>query len=69
MNLLNLRIQKDIPFQWRESRLMLMANVFNLFNDDAVTRFRSNLATSDIYHTPSQVLLPRRMMLGVKFDF
>jgi outer membrane receptor protein involved in Fe transport len=69
VNLLNLRLQKDIRFQWRESRLMLIANVFNLLNDDAVTRFRSNLATSDIYHAPREVLLPRRLMLGVKFDF
>ncbi len=69
VNLLNLRIQKDILFPWRGSRLMLIANVFNLFNDDAATTFRTDLATSDIYHTPNQVLLPRRVMLGVKFDF
>jgi outer membrane receptor protein involved in Fe transport len=69
VNLFNLRIQKDVPLGWKDSRVSLIGNFFNLFNDGAVTRYRTDLATSDIYHTPSQVLLPRRLMLAVKFDF
>jgi hypothetical protein len=68
-NLFNIRIQKDIPLGGRGARLSLLANVFNLFNEDAVTRYRSNLATSDIYHTAREVVLPRRLMIGAKFNF
>ncbi|MGH9336112.1 MAG: hypothetical protein ACRD21_20430, partial [Vicinamibacteria bacterium] len=69
VNLLNLRIQKDIPLGAGGARLSLLGNVFNLFNDDAVTDFRTDLATSEIYHTPSDVVQPRRLMIGAKVAF
>lgn len=69
VNLFNLRIQKDVQLGEGGARLSLLVNFFNLFNDDAATRFRSDLATSDIFHTPREVLQPRRLMLGVKMAF
>lgn len=68
-NLLNLRIQKDFRLGKGDARLSLLANVFNVFNNDAVLLFRSNLATADIYHQPSDITFPRRAMLGAKFAF
>lgn len=68
VNLLNFRLEKSVSVG-KGARLTLLANVFNAFNDDAVTDFRSDLATSDIYHAPEQVVAPRRLMLGAKLDF
>lgn len=68
VNLLNLRLEKSVDVG-KGARLTLLGSVFNTFNDDAVTNFRSDLATSDIYHAPEQVLAPRRLMLGAKLDF
>jgi outer membrane receptor protein involved in Fe transport len=67
-NLLNLRLQKDIRLKG-DARLSVLANVFNVFNDDAVLTFRSSLATSALYHQAATLQHPRRAMLGVKFDF
>jgi outer membrane receptor protein involved in Fe transport len=67
-NVFNLLIEKD--FQLKEGvRLGLRGSIFNLFNNDAVVSFRTDLATSALYHQPSQVLPPRRAMLGVKLTF
>jgi outer membrane receptor protein involved in Fe transport len=68
-NLLNLRLQKDVRLGKGDARVSLLANVFNVFNDDAVVTFRSTLATSALYHQPATVLHPRRAMLGAKFEF
>lgn len=69
VNLLNVRVQKDLRLGKQGARVSLIANVFNLLNDDAVTRYRSDLATSDVYHVPEELVVPRRLMLGAKFDF
>jgi outer membrane receptor protein involved in Fe transport len=68
-NLLNVRLQKDIRLGRGDSRLSLLASVFNVFNDDAVLTFRSLLATSALYHQPASVVHPRRAMLGAKVEF
>jgi hypothetical protein len=68
VNLLNLRLEKDVRLG-KDARVTFIANLLNLFDDDAVIRFRSDLATSDIYHAPREVLAPRRLMLGAKVDF
>jgi hypothetical protein len=68
VNMLNIRLEKEIRFG-KDARLTVLANLFNAFNDDAVTVYRSDLSTSDIYHAPDEVLPPRRLMLGAKLDF
>ena len=70
VNLLNVRLQKDIRLGDGGAHLRLIVNAFNLLNDDAHLDFRSDLASSpEIYHQPRDFLLPRRLMLGVKLDF
>jgi hypothetical protein len=68
-NLLNLRLQKDFRLGKGDARLSLLANLFNVFNEDATLTFRSNLATSDLYHEPATLIHPRRAMLGAKLEF
>ncbi len=69
IDLLNLRLQKDIRLGKGDTRVALTANLINVLNRNTATRLRSDLATSDIYHAPRVVLAPRRLMLGAKFDF
>jgi outer membrane receptor protein involved in Fe transport len=69
IDLLNLRLQKDIRIGKGGARLAVIANLFNALNGNEAIRFRSDLATAEIYHAPREVLAPRRLMLGTKFDF
>lgn len=69
IDLLNVRIEKDVRLGKGDARLGLVANVLNVLNGNEATRFRNDLATSDLYHVPRDVLAPRRLMLGAKFDF
>jgi outer membrane receptor protein involved in Fe transport len=70
LNVLDLRLQKNITLA-KELKLRLFANVFNLFNDNAVQAFQSDVATSSNYGKPNlnKTLPPRRAMLGAKIDF
>lgn len=68
-NLLNVRLQKDFRLGKGDARVSLLANVFNVFNEDATLTFRSNLATSALYHNAATLVHPRRAMLGAKFEF
>ncbi len=69
IDVLNLRLQKDFNLGKGDARLSLIANLLNVFNGNVATAFRSDLATSDIYHAPKDVLAPRRLMLGAKVDY
>ena len=70
VNNLDIRGQKD--FRFRESvRLSLFIDVFNLTNDASYQRYLSDIGTNPDYGRPrgDSFALPRRAMLGAKFDF
>jgi hypothetical protein len=67
-HLLNLRLEKTFNI-YKTARLSILGDVFNLFNDDTVTRWRSYDVWRDTYKLPMVIPYPRRFQLGVKFQF
>jgi len=64
----DLRVQKDFVLAG-DVRLGLIANVFNLFNDDSYEATRSSISTSSVFNLPDGFIRPRRVMLGAKLRF
>jgi hypothetical protein len=67
-NRLDLRIQKSFAIR-DEVRLAVFGDLLNLLNDDAHQAVLSPLGTSEDFGSPSDFLLPRRLMLGAKLTF
>ena len=51
------------------ARLGVFADGFNLLNEDAHEATVSDMGTSSTYHLPTDFLLPRRLMVGARFQF
>ncbi len=67
-HLLNLRLEKSFNI-YKTARISVIGDVFNLLNDDTVTRWRSSNVWSGSYQVPMWIPYPRRVQLGVKFQF
>ena len=67
-NVLDVRISKAFRFG-ETGRVELMANLFNVTNDQPEEDFVSTLVTSPNFEEPRRWLLPRRLMLGIKFAY
>lgn len=67
-NNLDLRIQKKFPVG-KEAGISLFADILNVFNDNTNEDVLSQLGTSDSFGVPSQIFLPRRLMVGGKITF
>jgi outer membrane receptor protein involved in Fe transport len=67
-NLLDIRVQKDFKLG-QTARFALLADALNLFNNDANDGVGSRLGTSENFGTPTDFVLPRRLMLGAKLTF
>jgi outer membrane receptor protein involved in Fe transport len=65
--LLDLRLQKE--FGSGRARFALLADILNVFNNDANDSVGSRLGTSDSYGLRTDFVLPRRLMLGAKLNF
>ena len=66
-NLLDLRLQKE--FGSGRARFAILADILNVFNNDANDSVGSRLGTSDSFGLRTDFVLPRRLMLGAKFNF
>jgi hypothetical protein len=67
-HLLNLRVEKSFNI-YKTVRFSVMGDIFNLLNDDTVTRYRSYDVWRDSYKVPMVIPYPRRFQLGVKLQF
>jgi outer membrane receptor protein involved in Fe transport len=67
-NSLDVRISKDFTVSGR-SRVQLFADVLNLFNANTNEDVLSRLGTSESYAIPSEIVAPRRLMIGAKFQY
>jgi len=67
-HLVNLRVEKSFNI-YKTARISVLGDIFNVFNDDAVTRWRSYDVWSNSYKVPNWIPYPRRFQLGVKFQF
>ncbi len=65
---LDLRLEKAFTLAARY-RLGVVFDVFNVFNDDAVTGYKSTYVTSSNYTVPSSIVGSRYYQLGVRFNF
>ena len=65
---LDVRLQKDFKLG-TQPRLSLFADVLNLFNDDAYENIGSRIATSTAFGEPTRFILPRRALIGMRFEF
>jgi hypothetical protein len=68
LNLLDLRLQKAFPLR-RGARFDLFADALNLLNVDESEGILSHVGTQSTFAQPSNFVLPRRVMLGAKFEF
>jgi outer membrane receptor protein involved in Fe transport len=66
--LVDLRVQKDFSVG-KGARIGFFFDGLNLLNDNANEAVRSSLATSSSFDIPDVFILPRRFMLGAKFQF
>ena len=67
-NLLDLRLQKLFSLG-RDARAGLFFDFLNLFNEGTNEDVLSQLGTSESFGLRSDFLPPRRVQLGVKFQF
>jgi len=65
---LDLRLEKEFRL-FKQARLKLLIDVWNLFNSDYNNYVASTNAESDAYLAPSGYTLPRRAQLGIRFVF
>jgi hypothetical protein len=64
---LGIRVGKDIAFGTRMLRLSL--DVQNLLNDDTPLSIDNNSSHTATYLDPTQIFLPRRAVLGIRYNF
>ena len=67
-NVLDLRVQKDFSVS-DTARIGIFGDIFNLFNDDAHEDVLGQLGTADTFGVPDGYIIPRRLQIGVKFQF
>ncbi len=67
-NLVDLRLQKDFSFG-NDKSIVIIADIFNVLNDDAYEVVVSSDSTSSTFNVPDDFVFPRRVQLGVKFRF
>jgi outer membrane receptor protein involved in Fe transport len=68
LTIVDTRFQKD--FRLRSGvRFSLIADVLNLFNENAEQAVQSTNVTSNVYQYPTSFVFPRRGMLSAKFSF
>jgi hypothetical protein len=65
---LDLRLEKEFRL-WKQTRLKLLIDVWNIFNADYHLGVGSTIGLSDAYLVPSWYVLPRRAQLGIRFVF
>jgi hypothetical protein len=65
---LDLRVEKEIRL-WKQARLKLLIDVWNIFNADYNNWVAETNAASSAYLSPSGYVLPRRAQLGIRFVF
>jgi len=66
--MLDIRIQKTFTL-YRNVRFSVLADVFNLLNDDTIRGWRSYNLWSWNYGQPSSIPAPRRLQIGLKLEF
>lgn len=67
-HLLNMRLQKTFSI-YNTVKLHAFVDIFNLLNDDTITRWQSSNVWSSSYQQPMWIPYPRRAQVGVKLEF
>ncbi len=65
---LDMRLEKEFRL-WKQTRLKLLIDVWNIFNADYYYYVAETNAASDAYLAPSGYVLPRRAQLGIRLVF
>jgi hypothetical protein len=65
---LDLRLEKEFRL-WKQTRLKLLIDIWNVFNADYNNYVAETNADSDAYLAPTGYVLPRRAQLGIRFVF
>src|SRR5262249_6213647 len=68
LNDLQIRVDKDIPFGGAK-RLRLSVDLFNLFNVDTPVTVQQVSGQAVAFLTTTDIFLPRRAQIGVRFEF
>jgi hypothetical protein len=67
-SLLDFRLQKTFNI-YKSLQFDAMIDVFNLFNSDTVTEYRSHEQWALAYNEPSFIFYPRRLQIGLRLRF
>jgi hypothetical protein len=68
MHKVDFRVQKTFNL-YKSFKLHAFADIFNLLNDDTVTRFRTYNMWRDDFQEPMWIPYPRRVQIGIKLEF
>jgi hypothetical protein len=68
LNDLQFRLDKDFRFSGRQ-RLRLSVDLFNVFNVDTPINVQQNSTQTLAFLTPTDIFLPRRAQIGVRYEF
>ncbi len=68
VKMLDFRVEKTLTL-YRNVRLSVLADVFNLLNDNTITGFRSYSVYSTVFRQPSSMPAPRLLQIGLKLQF
>jgi hypothetical protein len=66
--MLNIRVAKTFTL-YKNVRLSVLGDVFNLLNSDVIAGFRSYRVWSQVFRLPSSMPLPRRLQVGLRLEF
>jgi Carboxypeptidase regulatory-like domain/TonB-dependent Receptor Plug Domain len=69
LNLIDLRVQKDLAIPGSTMKLGLFLDAMNLANSDTNEGVASVLGTSSAFGVPTKYIPPRRMQLGMKVQW
>jgi Carboxypeptidase regulatory-like domain/TonB dependent receptor-like, beta-barrel/TonB-dependent Receptor Plug Domain len=68
LNLLDIRLEESVPIGG-SAQLAVFGDVLNLLNGNAFESVASTLGTSAAFGSPTNVQVPRRLMLGARLRF
>lgn len=67
--LLDLGLQKVIPFRGGQNRIKLMFDAFNVFNDNTILDYSSDNRSNANFSAPTEIVPPRVFRIGASIYF
>ena len=69
MHLLDIGLQKIVRLRGGKTRLKLMADGFNMFNENTILGYNSNNQSNEGFTQPATIVPPRVFRFGATIQF